>query len=107
MNFFHKTCACDRTFTQLNAYTHHLRSCRTSKKRLADVLSEAQEVWQQRKRPRFARWNELLARTSSGQGDQTDQMPNGFLESCRTGQAGLELEDREVNVLQLPHDFSN
>lgn len=44
------TCACGRTFAQLNALSNHRRSCMKAKKRLIDALSSAREANVQRKR---------------------------------------------------------
>ncbi|KAH7917056.1 hypothetical protein BV22DRAFT_1135740, partial [Leucogyrophana mollusca] len=46
-------CSCGRSFSQQNAYTNHLRTCKKSKTRLAHALSKAKEMWSSRKRPRL------------------------------------------------------
>jgi hypothetical protein len=45
-----EVCICGRTFSSQQDYTFHKRSCQKTKKRLADALVKAKEVWQTRKR---------------------------------------------------------
>jgi hypothetical protein len=47
------SCCCGRVFTQNNALSYHKRSCGKSKKRLADALLAAKEVFEQKKRRRI------------------------------------------------------
>lgn len=42
-------CVCGRSFTQVNAMSHHRRTCKKSKTRLASALSLAQENWSRKK----------------------------------------------------------
>lgn len=48
------TCVCGRAFSQLNAFTNHIRTCPRSKKRLSSALESAKEKWTTRKRRRVA-----------------------------------------------------
>jgi hypothetical protein len=43
-------CICGRTFSVLQAYSFHQRSCQKTKKRLSGALEKAKEVWQSKKR---------------------------------------------------------
>ncbi|KAG1775825.1 hypothetical protein EV702DRAFT_1046706 [Suillus placidus] len=43
-------CKCGRSFTQLNAYANHQRTCKKRKKYLSNALAKAKEVWTARKR---------------------------------------------------------
>lgn len=42
-------CVCGRSFSQVNAMSHHRRTCKKSKTRLASALSLAQENWNRKK----------------------------------------------------------
>jgi len=46
---FIQTCVCGRTFTGLNAFTWHEKSCVKGKKRLSGALSRAKEAYQSKK----------------------------------------------------------
>lgn len=45
-----RTCVCNRTFTDLGAFTRHERGCQKGKKRLAGALAMAREFYQTKKR---------------------------------------------------------
>lgn len=45
-----QVCVCGRTFSVLQAYTFHKRSCQKTKKRLSGALDKAKAVWQSKKR---------------------------------------------------------
>lgn len=49
-NAWFETCACGRTFSLPQAYSYHKNTCRTSKKRFADEIRGAKEVYLARKR---------------------------------------------------------
>jgi hypothetical protein len=51
---FCQTCICGKSFSRPETYTHHTRNCTKTKKRLADALVKAKEVWRARKRSRLA-----------------------------------------------------
>jgi hypothetical protein len=44
-----QVCVCGCTFSVLQAYTFHKRSCQKTKKRLSSALEKAKEVWQSKK----------------------------------------------------------
>jgi hypothetical protein len=44
-----QVCVCGRTFSVLQAYTFHKRSCQKTKKRLSSALDKAKEVWKSKK----------------------------------------------------------
>src|SRR5262245_7327775 len=46
-------CVCGRSFSQLNAFSNHSRSCLKSKKRLSTVLDKAKQQWSSNKRRRL------------------------------------------------------
>lgn len=41
--------ACSRSFAQPNAYSNHIRSCRVQKKRTANALETAQDIYRNKK----------------------------------------------------------
>jgi hypothetical protein len=43
-------CTCGRSFTQLNVYVNHQRTCKRWKKHLPNALSKAKELWTTKKR---------------------------------------------------------
>jgi len=49
---FCETCVCGKTFSQPGTFTHHKRICSKTKKRLAEALVKAREVWSSRKKRR-------------------------------------------------------
>src|SRR5215472_6426550 len=51
---FSETCLCGRSFSQIYALANHRRACKQSKKRLSSALSQAKELWVDRKCPRQA-----------------------------------------------------
>lgn len=50
---FCETCVCGKTFSQPGTFTHHKRICSKTKKRLAEALVKAKEVWSSRKKRRI------------------------------------------------------
>lgn len=48
--------ACGREFAQSNAYSNHVSSCRSKKKRMASALDQAKETYRKKK----ARFNTTL-----------------------------------------------
>lgn len=47
-----RVCPCGRTFAQPRAFINHQRGCLKTKKRLANAITLAKEVWAGRKRRR-------------------------------------------------------
>jgi hypothetical protein len=45
-----QACVCGRTFSAPHTYTHHMRTCPQTKKRLSSALENAREVLQEKKR---------------------------------------------------------
>jgi len=61
---FSQTCrACGRTFPQLTAFGNHLSSCTVKKRKLADALIVAQDVYRERKRQRLKNIEQKAAAT--------------------------------------------
>ena len=50
---FNETCGCGRTFYFPGALKNHQRSCAKTKKRLANALGKAKDLWMSRKRKRL------------------------------------------------------
>lgn len=46
-------CVCGRHFSQINAMSHHRRTCKKSKTRLASALSSARDNWSRKKARRL------------------------------------------------------
>lgn len=42
-------CVCGRSFSQVNAMSHHRRTCKKSKTRLSSALTTAHENWSRKK----------------------------------------------------------
>lgn len=59
---FSEICTCGRSFSQLNALSHHQKTCKATKTRLASALGKAQEAWNLRKKRRFTTSNGLSLR---------------------------------------------
>lgn len=66
----HKCTACNRSFQTSGPYQNHLKSCKSSKKRLLDTLAAAKEVLA-RKRQRRNEAAVLDASTRSKEGTVT------------------------------------
>lgn len=50
----HECNGCGRTFTQTNAFSYHLRTCKKSKVRLSSALATARENWTRLKKARLS-----------------------------------------------------
>lgn len=58
-----QTCVCGRLFDNAGAFTRHKKGCQKGKKRLANALKQAKEVYHAKKRR--VQGSELLADDSS------------------------------------------
>lgn len=92
---WYQVCACGRTFSVLQAYSYHKRSCQKTKKRLASALEKAKEVWEAKKR----RKNEEKLATPVEDGcSNRDAVPESTCDGDLGIAPGVHVEVRLVNA---------
>lgn len=107
------TCICGKTFVHRNAFTHHQRFCRPSRKRVADSLAAARVAWEEkreRKRQRQAAESETSFTTLGSENTACQTIPAAVGEESATftrdsaavGKEPATLVSNSAKGLQVP-----
>ncbi|KAF8225725.1 hypothetical protein L208DRAFT_1305211, partial [Tricholoma matsutake] len=75
-----QVCVCGHTFSVLQAYTFHKRSCQKMKKQLSSGLEKAKEVWQSKKHQKMEVMQSTTAESPTDQNVASASMNNEDLD---------------------------